>query len=319
MLKLCHNCSSYLPAIEHSISNKGEQLLCSSCGQDHTIYPSGLMISSFVNLLHSVQNLSTRGFWVLKKNVFSVAEFFKLNKNDFLNFKNCGIKTADELVRHQKTVYDKLYTDDSNTKIPNALKDDNDFHEMIIAKFTSKKIHSIFNYYQIDSMNKLTELDCHNCFNLKDFGHYAQNDIIRIQDLIKQISNVIHSHPELKSLAFKDIVKKNSKIRDLMGTGILITPDNLPYSLNNWILGIANHSKRNKDIFMKKFGMTGCPKTTYSHHEGEQFKFATPFLEYLNTFPVWQKMGLTIKGNNVYLDESNLIKSNPPCKLDPPI
>jgi len=39
------------------------------------------------------------------------------------------------------------------------------------------------------------------------------------------------------------------------------------------------------------------------NQEEERFKFAIPFFEYLNTFPIWQKMGLSIKGKYVYLGD----------------
>jgi len=69
MQKFCHKCASILPEAI------GEQILCSYCGQNHTIYPTGSIVSSFDNILHYDPNLSTRGFWILKRNVFSIDEF----------------------------------------------------------------------------------------------------------------------------------------------------------------------------------------------------------------------------------------------------
>ncbi|ETR67188.1 MAG: hypothetical protein OMM_11859, partial [Candidatus Magnetoglobus multicellularis str. Araruama] len=100
----------------------GEQILCLYCGQNHTLYPSGLIVSSFENILHYDPYLSVRGFLILKRNVFSIDEFFRLNKNDFLNFKNCGIKTANELIKFQEALHKKLYTASSIPAIPNVLK-----------------------------------------------------------------------------------------------------------------------------------------------------------------------------------------------------
>jgi len=71
------------------------------------------------------------------------------------------------------------------------------------------------------------------------------------------------SHPELNCLTFKEIAQKNIKINDLMEIGMFVDSDNLLYSLNKWILGIAKNSARNKDIFMKRLGMSGSPKMTY--------------------------------------------------------
>ncbi|MBF0451135.1 MAG: hypothetical protein HQK75_10560 [Candidatus Magnetomorum sp.] len=361
MLKICHNCSLVLP------DSEDELIVCSYCGQKHTIYPSGIIVSTFANLLHHDPNLSVRVFLVLKRNVFSVNEFFKLNKNDFFKLKNCGIKTTNELIKFQKALHKKLFTDSSIPNIPDVLKYDNDFYEVIIEKVSHKMKYILLHNYQIDSACKIIDLAYNDCFKLKDI-YYARDEIERIRDIITQISNVINSTSELNGLSFKEIIKKNDKIRDLMGIGMFVDPDNLIYSLNIWILGIAKNSSRNKDIFMKRFGMSGCPKMSYRkiaveynvsigrirqitermkfwgikrfnsirldpiiekaadileinekqleigdlikellccNQEGEQLKSATPFLEYLNTFPVWQKMGLSIKGEIVYLDESS--------------
>jgi len=359
MQKFCHKCTSILPEAI------GEQILCLYCGQNHTLYPSGLIVSSFENILHYDPYLSVRGFLILKRNVFSIDEFFRLNKNDFLNFKNCGIKTANELIKFQEALHKKLYTASSIPAIPNVLKYDEDFYEIIMEKIPLKIKNILVRNYLIDSISKVIDLAYNDCLKLNE-NYYIRDEVIRIQDKITQIADVIHSHPELNSLTFKEIAKKNNKINDLIEIGMFVDPDNLLYSLNKWVLSIAKNSARNKDIFMKRLGMSGSPKMTYRkiaeeynvskgrirqitekmkfwglkrfnsirldpiiekaakiieingrqlqiddlinellccNQEEEQLKFATPFLEYLNTFPVWQKMGLSIKGKIVFLDD----------------
>jgi len=151
MIKLCHKCSSNLPKIKHSISDTGELLLCPDCDQTHTIYPSGVIVSSLKSLLHYEPYLSVRGFLVLIRNVFSINEFFKLSRNDFINFKNCGIKTANELIKFQKAMHKKLFTNPSTINIPDILKYDNDFYEMIIEKLPSQINNVLVKNNHIDS------------------------------------------------------------------------------------------------------------------------------------------------------------------------
>ncbi|ETR67189.1 MAG: hypothetical protein OMM_05272 [Candidatus Magnetoglobus multicellularis str. Araruama] len=108
----------------------------------------------------------------------------------------------------------------------------------------------------------MIDLAYNDCLKLNE-NYYIRDEVIRIQDKITQIADVIHSHPELNSLTFKEIAKKNNKINDLIEIGMFVDPDNLLYSLNKWVLSIAKNSARNKDIFMKRLGMSGSPKMTY--------------------------------------------------------
>ena len=63
------------------------------------------------------------------------------------------------MIKFQEALHKKLYTDSSIPKIPNVLKFDNDFYEMIIEKVPRKLKYILQHNFKIDSISKLMNLD----------------------------------------------------------------------------------------------------------------------------------------------------------------
>jgi hypothetical protein len=303
-----------------------------------------------------------------------VNQFFRLARRDFLSFRNCGLKTANELVAFKKTLRKNLgyivnekesKIQSDLTAIPFFLKDDSEFFETIMHELSPKSYELFANKYQIDSLEKFMALKTENLISIKNCGYKTIREIRRIQNTIIEIFKIIVSRNNVNFNDFKSMIKLDRNIRDLLKIGEDIEP-NQPYpSLNKWILSISKNSERNKKVFMQRTGMDGRPPQTYEQiglehdisrervrgivqklkntgqlpvyrlrldplielaekivlsmgrkmtisdlnthllclgSQGELLKYATPFIEYLNGFPLWQKTGLNIWDGLIYIE-----------------
>ena len=376
MLVYCYKC--FTPQrFDNVIPTGGKRLQCKECGYEYTLFPSKVIIGEFSDYVIYHTNLSTRAISTILRNVSSVNQFFQLTRRDFLNFRNCGLKTANELATFQKTLQKNLsYKSNEKeskiqsdlTAIPVFLKNDSEFFETIMHELTPKSYDLFANKYNIDSLEKFMALKTENLIRIKNCGYKTIREIRRIQNTIIDISKIIVSRNTVNFNGFKSMIKLDRNIRDLLKIGEDINPDEPYTSLDKWILSISKDSERNKKVFMQRMGMDGRQPQTLEQvglehdisrervrgiveklkktgqlpiykprldplieraekivrskghkmtisdlnihllcigSQGELLKYATPFIKYLNGFPLWQKAGLNIRDGLIYI-ESNL-------------
>ena len=373
MLIYCYKC--FTPhRFDNIVPIGGKKLQCTECGYEYTLYPSKVIIGDFRDYVIYHTDLSSRALFTILHNISSVNQFFQLRRRDFLKFRNCGLKTANELVTFQKTLHKNLgYISNEKelkkqtdmTAIPFFLKNDSEFYETIMHELTPKSYELFVNRYQIDSLEKFMALKTENLISMKNCGYKTIREIRRIQNTILEIIKIIVSRNDIKFNDFKSMIKLDRNIRDLLKIGEDIDP-NKPYpSLNKWILSISKNSERNKKVFMLRMGMHGRQPQTYQQialehdisrervreiieklkktgqlpiyrlrldplieraekivrsignkmtildlnthllcfgSQGELLKHATPFIEYLDGYPSWQKAGLKIRDGLIYIE-----------------
>ena len=376
MLVYCYKC--FTPhRFDNVIPTGGKRLQCNKCGYEYTLFPSKVIIGEFHDYVIYHTDLSGRALSTIFHNVSSVNQFFQLTLRDFLNFRNCGLKTANELVTFQKTLHKNLaYKSNEKeskiqydmTAIPFFLKNDSEFFETIMHELSPKSYDLFANKYNIDSLEKFMALKAENLIRIKNCGFKTIREIRRIQNTIIEVSKIIVSRENVNFNDFKSMIKLDGNIRDLLKIGEDIDP-NEPYpSLDKWILSISKDSERNKKVFMQRMGMDGRQPQTLEQvglehdisrervrgiveklkktgqlpvyrprldplieraekivrsmdrkmtisdlntqllcigSQGELLKYAMPFIKYLNGFPSWQKAGLNMKDDLIYI-ESNL-------------
>jgi hypothetical protein len=373
MLAYCYKC--FTPhRFDNAIPTGGKGLQCKECGYEYTLFPSKVIIGEFRDYVIYHTDLSSRALSTILHNVSSVNQFFQLTRRDFLNFRNCGLKTANELVAFKKTLHKNLgYIPNEKeskiqsdmTAIPFFLNNNSEFFETIMHELSPKSYDLFANKYQIDSLEKFMALKTENLISIKNCGYKTIREIRRIQNTIIDIFKIIVSRNNVKFNDFKSMIKLDRNIRDLLKIGEDIDP-NEPYpSLNKWILSVSKNSQRNKKVFMQRMGLDGRQPQTYQQialehdisrervrgiveklkktgqlpvyklrldplieraekivrsrgrkmtisdlnthllcfgSQGELLKYATPFIEYLNGFPSWQKAGLNIRGGLIDID-----------------
>ncbi len=265
MLVYCYKC--FTPQrFDNVIPTGGKRLQCKECGYEHTLFPSKVIIGEFSDYVIYHTNLSTRALSTILRNVSSVNEFLQLTRSDFINFRNCGLKTANELVTFQKTLQKNLsYKSNEKeskiqsdlTAIPFFLKDDSEFFETIMHEMTPKSDELFANKYQIDSLEKFMALKTENLISIKNCGYKTIREIRRIQNTIIEIFKIIVSRNDVNFNDFKSMIKLDRNIRDLLKIGEDIDPDEPYTSLDKWILSISKDSERNKKVFMQRMGMDG--------------------------------------------------------------
>ena len=373
MLAYCYKC--FTPhRFDNVIPTGGKRLQCNECGYEYTLFPSKVIIGEFRDYVIYHTDLSSRALSTILQNVSSVNQFFQLTRRDFLNFRNCGLKTANELTAFKKTLHKNLgYMPNEKeskiqsdmTAIPFFLNNNSEFFETIMHELSPKNYDLFANKYQIDSLEKFMALKIENLISIKNCGYKTIREIRRIQNTIIEIFKIIVSRNNVNFNDFKSMIKLDRNIRDLLKIGEDIDP-NKPYpSLNKWILSISKNSERNKKVFMQRMGLDGRQPQTYQQialehdisrervrgiveklkntgqlpvyrlrldplieraekivrsrgrkmtitdlnthllcfgSQGELLKYATPFIEYLNGFPSWQKAGLNIRGGLINID-----------------
>jgi len=271
MLAYCYKC--FTPhRFDNVIPTGGKRLQCNECGYEYTLFPSKVIIGEFRDYVIYHTDLSSRALSTILQNVSSVNQFFQLTRRDFLNFRNCGLKTANELVAFKKTLHKNLgYISNEKeskiqsdiTAIPFFLKDDPEFFETIMQELSPKSYDLFANKYQIDSLEKFLALKTENLISIKNCGYKTIREIRRIQNTIIDIFKIIISRNNVKFNDFKSMIKLDRNIRDLLKIGEDIDP-NEPYpSLNKWILSVSKNSQRNKKVFMQRMGLDGRQPQTY--------------------------------------------------------
>ena len=271
MLVYCYKCLTP-HRFDNVIPIGGKKLQCTECGYEYTLYPSKVIIGDFRDYVFYHTDLSGRALSTILHNISSVNQFFRLTRRDFLNFRNCGLKTANELVAFQKTLHKnlgyipnekKLKKQSDLNAIPIFLKNDSDFFETIMHELSIKSYDLFVNKYQIDSLEKFMALKTENLISIKNCGYKTIREIRRIQNTIIEIFKIIVSRNNVNFNDFKSMIKLDRNIRDLLKIGEDIDP-NKPYpSLNKWILSISKNSERNKKVFMQRTGMDGRQPQTY--------------------------------------------------------
>jgi hypothetical protein len=147
MLVYCYKCLTP-HRFDNVIPTGGKTLQCNECGYEYTLCPSKVIIGDFRDYVIYHTDLSGRALSTILHNISSVNQFFQLTQRDFLNFRNCGLKTANELVAFKKTLHknlgyisnEKKFKKQSDmTAMPVFLKNDSEFFETIrkeIKKFS---------------------------------------------------------------------------------------------------------------------------------------------------------------------------------------
>ena len=271
MLVYCYECLAPY-RFDTVIPIGGKKLQCSECGYGYTLYPSKVMIGNFHDYLIYCTDLSGRALSIILNNISTVDEYLQLTRRDFLDIRNCGLKTTDELVNFKKTLRKNLgYTSSENelknksemNYIPISLQNDSEFFEMITQKLSIRNFELLVRKYQIDSLEKFMALKWGNLVRIKNCGYKTIREIQQIQNMVIDIIKIIESRNDLKFTDFKSLTKLEPKIRDLLDIGEDVDPEKPFPLLNKWVLSIAKDSERNKNVFMLRMGMLGKPAQTY--------------------------------------------------------
>jgi hypothetical protein len=271
MLAYCYKCLTP-HRFDNVIPIGGKKSQCNECGYEFTLYPSKVIIGDFHDYIFYHTELSGRALSTILHNITSVNKFFQLTQRDFLNFRNCGLKTANELVAFQKTLHKnlgygsnekELKKQSDMTAIPFFLKNDSEFFETIMHELSPKSYELFANKYQIDSLEKFMALKTENLISIKNCGYKTIREIRRIQNTIFEIIKIIVSRNDIRFNGFKSMIKLDRNIRDLLNIEEDIDPNNPFPSLNKWILSISKNSERNKKVFMLRMGMQGRQPQTF--------------------------------------------------------
>lgn len=199
MLAYCYKC--FTPhRFDNVIPTGGKRLQCNECGYEYTLFPSKVIIGEFRDYVIYHTDLSSRALSTILQNVSSVNQFFQLTRRDFLNFRNCGLKTANELTAFKKTLHKNLgYMPNEKeskiqsdmTAIPFFLNNNSEFFETIMHELSPKNYDLFANKYQIDSLEKFMALKIENLISIKNCGYKTIREIRRIQNTIIDIFKII--------------------------------------------------------------------------------------------------------------------------------
>ena len=265
VLAYCYKC--FTPhRFDNDIPKGGKRLQCNECGYEYTLFPSKVIIGEFRDYVIYHTDLSSRALSTILHNVYPVNQFFQLTRRDFLNFRNCGLKTANELVAFKKTLHKNLgyipnekesKIQSNSTAIPVFLKNDSEFFETIMHELNPKSHDLFVNKYQIDSLEKFMALKTENLISIKNCGYKTIREIRRTQNTIIDIFKIIVSRNNVKFNDFKSMIKLDRNIRDLLKIEKDIDPNKPFPSPNKWILSIARSSERNKKSFHVSYGNAG--------------------------------------------------------------
>ena len=203
MLAYCYKC--FTPhRFDNVIPTGGKRLQCNECGYEYTLFPSKVIIGEFRDYVIYHTDLSSRALSTILQNVSSVNQFFQLTRRDFLNFRNCGLKTANELTAFKKTLHKNLgYMPNEKeskiqsdmTAIPFFLNNNSEFFETIMHELSPKNYDLFANKYQIDSLEKFMALKIENLISIKK--EKKQSDFM---DLLANLRSNSENAPTLDEI-----------------------------------------------------------------------------------------------------------------------
>ncbi len=269
----CTKCFTII-RFEGLISPTGSTIECSGCGSAFTIYPSKIVIGDFAEYVVDNSDISVRACSMFWRNIPDVDVFLRSSKKDFFGFRNCGLKTANELIRLQSELRKKLgygsepiesedKTGETNRKaVIEFLSGDRFFKELLESNLSEARFKPL-RRLGFDTLEKLLALSYENALQIKYVG---RNTIYLIRDLQENYTEIINTIANSEDLRFKDfkrVVRSNQMIRDILSCGKNIDADTPFPSISRWILENSRHSERNRDVFMCRMGMLGEPKMTY--------------------------------------------------------
>ena len=238
-----------------------------------------------------VDRLSAKSYqlFVRKYQINSVEKLMSLRPENLISMKNCGYKKIGEIRRIQNTITEIVKTIQSNNIRHN------DFKSMIKCNHSIRKLLNIdedvdpqkpfpsLNRW-ILSISKNRERN-KNVFMLR-MGMYGKSsqtyqqialkyDISRerVRGIVEELKKT--GQKPIYRLRLDSLIEQAERIVRLLGGKV---------EFSELITHLLNHGP-----------------------QGELLKYAVPFIEYLNGFPLWQKAGMNIKDGFVYIESDRNI------------
>ena len=271
----CIKCFTII-RFEGAIAPIGSKVKCSGCGSTFTIYPSKTAISDFWAYVIVNSDISVRACSMIRRHVRDVDVFLRSSREDFLGLRNCGLKTANELIRFQRELRKKLgygtEKNDSEDEISEThkkaviafLSRDKFFKEI----FDSQLSHPFFEPLRrrgIDTLEKILVLRYEDALRIKHVGGNTLRLFRGLQEICSEIVTILADSEALCFKDFKWVVSQDQTIRDVLSCGKTIDVDAPFSSLSKWVLDNSWGSERNRDVFMCRMGMSGGPGMTYDN------------------------------------------------------
>jgi len=272
----CTKCFTTI-RFEGPIAPTGSKVKCSGCGSAFTIYPSKTVMGDFVQYVFDNFDISVRACSIIQKDARHVDVFLQSSRKDFLGFRNCGLITANELIRVQGELRIKLgygsESDESEDKIIcgnnrkaviEFLSKDKFFKDLLEYELSLAKFKP-FREIGFDTLEKVLALRCQDALRIKHVGRKTLRLFRELQENCNEIINKIANSEAFRFKDFKWVVKQDQTIRDIVSRGKNMDLDAPFPSLFQWILENSLHSERNRDVFMCRMGMLGEPGMTYDN------------------------------------------------------
>ena len=231
-----------------------------------------------LNFEHLVNeaDLSIRATGVLLQNVPTLQMFLELNELDIFNFKNCGPKTAQEILHFQSTLMgesetaksDNFAQHEAQTTLTEHLSPPEDISRIDylldeITVLLSERARKVLEAHSVDSLERFMALPVSAMERMKNCGHKCIVEYTTYQKHVRQLLQKIHDyHPAGKS-AIQNCDELSPSLvyqffDDIMMDGYeQINLENPFPSLKRWIAEIYSDSEKGQTAFMLRMGMLG--------------------------------------------------------------
>ena len=271
----CTKCFTTI-RFEGPIAPTGSKVKCSGCGSTFTIYPSKTVIGDFVKYVMDNSDISVRACSMIRSHIRDVDDFLQSSRKDFLGFRNCGFKTANELIKFQRELRKELgygagqnESEDEIVKTKHKaviefLSRDKFFKEVLDSELSQAYFNPL-RHRGIDTLEKVLALRYQEAFRISHVGGKTLRLFRGLQKICSEIVKTIVDSEALRFKDFKWVVRQDQTIRNILSCGKNMDVDAPFSSISRWVLENSGYSERNKNVFMCRMGMLGEAGMTYDN------------------------------------------------------
>lgn len=213
---------------------------------------------------------------MIRSHVRDVDDFLQSSRKDFLGFRNCGFKTANELIRFQRVLQKKLGYETGPNKGEDEISEANKkavieflsrdrFFKEVLDSELSQAYFKPLRHRGIDTLEKVLALRYQEALRIKHVGRKTLRVFRGFQEICTEIVTTIADSETLRFKDFKWVVRQDQTIRNILSCGKNMDVDAPFPSISRWVLENSGHSERNRDVFMCRMGMLGEAGMTYDN------------------------------------------------------
>ena len=213
---------------------------------------------------------------MIRSHIRDVDDFLQSSRKDFLGFRNCGFKTANELIRFQRVLQKKLGYETEPNKGKDEISEANKksvieflsrdrFFKEVLDSELSQAYFKPLRHRGIDTLEKVLALRYQEALRIKHVGRKTLRVFRGLQEICTEIVTTIADSEALRFKDFKWVVRQDQTIRNILSRKKNMDV-NAPFpSISRWVLENSGHSERNRDVFMCRMGMLGEAGMTYDN------------------------------------------------------